>query len=380
MTTQRCIFEGEFGEILIPDLLTFLDMLGKTGTLEMRKDDVKKRIHWHHGEIVFADSTAPGERLGAYLVRNGWVTREALDEARKAAKSDADVVKRLIVAGAVRSDLLPRSERDLVLDIVYSIFEWKAGTFRFVLTPEPHAERVVLRTSVSNIIMEGSRRLDEWKRIRDSFKSDQVYPHVVADHGAASLQLPPIELDVLAQVTGKRTIAEIVAAVEHDHFTVMNALLTLSSAGVIGVQDAPVAHEQPADALPDEEREVAVELLQAFNNIFENLLERIRRIKGEEAAARFDATLGQPSFQRGGPFAGVTFTAGGRIPPGAVLANLAGMPEAERLAKLKGSLDRLLAKQVLMLDTTYPPAEKQAVSELIAREKERIGQIEALRN
>ena len=380
MTTERCIFQGEFGEILIPDLLTFLDMLGKTGTLELCRGDVTKRIHWHQGEIIFADSTDPQEGLGQYLVRNGWITREALESARAGSSPKGDLVKNLIRSGALRTDLLPKSERSLVLDIVYSIFEWREGSFRFVITPEPHQDRVVLQTSVSNIIMEGSRRLDEWTRIRQSFMSDEIYPHVVAGNPSTTLQLPPVELDVLAQVDGAKTIADIVGAVEHDQFTVFNALLTLSSAGVIGVSDTPVADDPREGALSDEERAAATELLAGFNNIFESLLERVRRIKGEAAAVRFDATLGQPSFQRGGPLAGVTFTAGGRIPAAAVLGNIARMPPEDRVAKLKGSLDRLLAKQVLMLDTSYPPAEKQAISELIAREKERLGGLETLRH
>jgi len=185
---------------------------------------------------------------------------------------------------------------------------------------------------------------------------------------------------VLAQLDGQKTIAEIVGSVEHDQFTVLNALLTLHAAGVIGVSDTPVGGPEGNGELADGDRIAVTELLHGFNNIFASVLERVRRIKGEEAASRFDAMLGQPSFQRGGPFAGVTFTPDGRIPVSAVIGNVTRMPPEDRVAKLKGSLDRLLAKQVLMLDTSYPPAEKQAISDLIAREKERLGQSEALRS
>ena len=63
MSAGRCIFQGEFGEVRIPDLLTFLDMLGKTGTLEVRRGQDFKRIWWERGEIVFADSAAPSEQV-----------------------------------------------------------------------------------------------------------------------------------------------------------------------------------------------------------------------------------------------------------------------------------------------------------------------------
>lgn len=378
MSTQRSIFSGEFGEILIPDLLTFLDMLGRTGTLELRRGDVTKRIHWQQGEIVFADSTDPGEQFGEYLLRNGWVSPEALQAARAKAKSDADLVKHLIRDGALRPDLLPKSERSLVLDIVYSIFEWRDGTFTFAVTPKPHDERVVLKTSVSNIIMEGSRRLDEWKRIRETLRSDDAFPHRASGEAPASLQLPPVEQDVLAQVDGRRNVTDIVRAVEHDQFNVLNALLTLHSAGLVTIHDAPAESAPPVAqaGLSDEQRARMAEVLQAYNNIFESLLERVRRIKGDEGAARFASTLQQPTFQRGGAFAGVAFTQQGRVPAGPVLANAAAFPDDERLGKLKGSLDRLLAKQVLMLDTSIPPGEKQAISEIIAREKAKLAEME----
>lgn len=379
MTTPRRIFQGELGAVLIPDLLTFLDMLGKTGTLELCRDGTTKRIFWHSGEIIFGDSSDSQEHVGEYLVRNGWVDPEALARSRAKSSSPADIVRNLIVDGNLRPDLLPKTERSLVLDIVYSIFEWKHGTFAFLLEEEPHPERVVLKTSVSNIIMEGSRRLDEWKRIRDTFRSDEVHPFVVPDNPAQNVQLPPIERDVLAQVDGRKRISDIVRSVEHDQFTVLNALLTLHSAGAIEVSDTPAVEAGDGAGLSDPERAAALEVTQAFNNIFESLYERVRRIKGADGVARFDSTLSHPSFQRGGPFTGVAFTPQGRVPAGPVLANLASMPADERLPKLKGSLDRLLAKQVLMLDTSYPSAEKQAISELIAREKARLGQLEALR-
>jgi hypothetical protein len=387
MTSERTIFQGEFGEILIPDLLTFLDMLGKTGSLEVTRRDVTKRIFWHDGEIVFADSTQGDEQIGEYLVRNGWVTRAALATARDTGGSADALIMTLIRNGELQAQILPRTVKSLVLDIVYSIFEWKEGTFRFVLTDDAHAERVVLKTSVSNIIMEGSRRLDEWNRIRATFASDEVRlaPASVGDSTLA--QLSPVEIDVLDAVDGQRTIADIVSVVEHDQFSVLNALLTLYGLGLIrkvatlGTQEAKAAAPPIAmgDALPasgnglsPHEKTVAIEIVSAFNNIFADLHERIERLKGTAGLSRFAEALEQDTFQRSAILAGVKFTQEGRLPEETIVRNLSPLPAGDRIPKLRGSLDRLLARQVLQLDTTYPAAEKQAFSELIAREKSRI--------
>jgi len=385
MASDRIIFQGEFGEILIPDLLTFLDMLGKTGSLEVTRNDITKRIFWSDGEIVFADSTQQDEQIGDYLVRNGWVSREALAKARDAGGSADALIMTLIRNGDLQAQILPRTVKSLVLDIVYSIFEWKEGTFRFVLTGEAHAERVVLKTSVSNIIMEGSRRLDEWNRIRSTFASDDVRlaPASVGDSTLA--QLSPVEIDVLDGVDGQRTIADIVSVVEHDQFSVLNALLTLYGLGLIRKVTplTPVAKPAPAPAataaapasgngLSADEHAVAAEIVGAFNNIFADLHDRIERLKGTAGLSRFAEALEQDTFQRSAILAGVKFAQDGRLSEETIVRNLSPLPAAERLQKLRGSLDRLLARQVLQLDTTYPAAEKQAFSELIAREKARI--------
>ena len=82
MSEGKCVFEGLFGEIHIPDLLTLLDMLGKTGTLELRREDELKKLYWQDGEIIFADSVSPEEQITGYLCSNGWLSPEALADAK----------------------------------------------------------------------------------------------------------------------------------------------------------------------------------------------------------------------------------------------------------------------------------------------------------
>jgi hypothetical protein len=377
VATGRTIFQGEFGEILIPDILTFLDMIGKTGVLEVQRGDDRKRIFWERGEIAYADSTAHGEVIGEYLCRNGWITPAALSEAQDAGMKEDELVKSLLRKGALEPSVLPRAVKLLVLDIVYSLFEWRDGGFRFVLSAEPYSEKVVLKTSVSNIIMEGTRRLDEWQRIRETFPSDDTYALPAREAPDTVVKLPPIEQDVLAQVDGHRTVADIVRLVEHDQFSVLNALLTLMGAGLVSPSTTPaparpVVPHGSGNGISDDRRAHAAQILSAFNNIFAGIRERIASVKGASGIEQFAATLHKSSFQKSGIFEGVTFGPDGRIGAEAVIANLAQVPDEERLSRLKGTLDRLLAQQVLQLDTSYPADEKKAISDLIAHEKARL--------
>jgi hypothetical protein len=377
MTQGRVIFQGELGEIQLPDLLTFTDMLGKTGTLEVTASGSTRRIHLEKGEIIYADSTATSERMPEYLCRNGWITPEALAAARTPGHGDDVVVKLLVRDGALRPSFLPKAEKALVLDIVYGAFEWKQGTFRFMLTDHPHAEKIALKSSVSNVIVEGCRRLDEWQRIRERLPSDDAYPVPARGGAAASVNLPPLEQEILGQVDGARSIATIVQRVPHDLFTVLAALLQLLNAGLIGVQAQPARPVAAAAAggnggMAADDEQVAQDVVAAFNNIFAGLHSRIATVKGEQGRQRFLATLQKESFQRGGVFSGVQFAGDGTLPVAVVLKNVAQLPEAERLAKLKGSFDRLLAQQVVQMDTSYTNEDRKAIQDLIDREKRKI--------
>ena len=372
--STRCIFQGELGEIRTPDVLTFVDMLGKTGTLEVERQSTAKRIYWERGEIVFADSDVADETVGEYLATNGWVPPEALVSARAETKDEDGVVKALIRDDLLDPAILPRAVKSLVLDIVYSLFEWEHGAFRFIVTPDAHASRMPLKTSVLNVIMEGSRRMDEWRRIREAFPHDGMYPAPAAADDSAVVNLPPLEQEILGHVDGRRAVPRIIQQVRHDRFTVLGALLTLLNAGLISVSEEPAPTPAAARLVVPEpaERESLDRIVTAFNAIFAGLHQHIARVKGDEGRRRFEATLEKASFQRTGVFDGARFAPDGTLPLRIVIENVGRLPHEERLTKLKGSLDRLLAQQVLQMDTSYANEDKKAISDLIAREKARL--------
>jgi hypothetical protein len=372
----RCIFEGTFGDIHIPDVLTFLDMLGKTGTLEVRNGEDSRHLYLDDGELIFADSSLGHETLPGWLLRNGRISKQAMEDARANATDETKIVAELVKMGELDPSSLPASLRGLVLDIIYGLFDWEEGTFQFFLTAQAHGEKVVLRTSASNIIMEGSRRLDEGRRIRQVMPHDGFYPALAEADAPASVKLADVEEELLGHVNGKRSIADLVQLVEHDHFTTVGALHALLTTGFITVSEEPSdgAAADTGNGLSGDEAETARGIVEVFNNIFAGIHAKVVDVKGDPGRERFVATLKKQSFQKVGVFEGVSFSPDGRLPTEALLKNVATIAEEGRIQRLKGTMDRLLAQQVLQLDNSYPREQKHAVSELITREKERLPQ------
>ena len=53
------IIQGSLKAISVPDLLTFINMIKKTGVLQLRQTSLTKQIYWEQGEVVFASFERP---------------------------------------------------------------------------------------------------------------------------------------------------------------------------------------------------------------------------------------------------------------------------------------------------------------------------------
>ncbi|MGH9389430.1 MAG: DUF4388 domain-containing protein, partial [Vicinamibacteria bacterium] len=58
--------DGWTGGLDVPELLLAMSKAGKTGRLEVSSADVDRNVFFDDGRIVFASSSSPDDRLGAY--------------------------------------------------------------------------------------------------------------------------------------------------------------------------------------------------------------------------------------------------------------------------------------------------------------------------
>jgi len=125
---------GNIRKTPLSDILEDLRRRKATGTLTLRKSDVEKSIHVKEGRIIFASSTDPNDRLGDSLVRAGKITKENLEHALRLYQKNAGLKK--MGAILVESGLVPPKElfsglKIQVKDIIFSLFLWNEGEFRF---------------------------------------------------------------------------------------------------------------------------------------------------------------------------------------------------------------------------------------------------------
>jgi len=340
------VLAGDLRVIPLPDILLLLNTNHKTGTLRCLAAGATKTIEWEKGDIVFARSTMPGDRLGAFLLAQGRITTAQLQEASPLVSRQDRLGKVLIKIGALTPATLWSGVQTQVTEIVYSLFHWKEGLFEFREGP-PSGEKIALDISVMNLIMEGTRRLDEWSRVKEKIHNDRVIlaPVKSADELARQVKLSDFERTVLGLVDGRRAVREIVAVAGRAEFETWQALHALLSAGVIRIQllsfdPAEAAADPPAAARTEDDADLE-KAIDQYGGAVTLLLARAATV-GPDETARLRLRLRDATFERAELLREMAIDPDGRIDRRVLLANVADFPPGERAHALQGALERLL--------------------------------------
>ncbi len=199
---------GNLNTMQVAELLQWLSHSSKTGTLVMDNGEIQKRIYFRSGRIFSSSSTDPKEYLGHFLVSHGLITEVELAKAIEMQESNQMLLGKILVTiGAVSEPDLQRLLRVKAEESIYNVFSWAEAEFRFHDGELPVSNLIPIDLDVAALILEGARRADEWRRIREMIPSMQAIP-VLVDQ----LTDPGIDagaLSILQLVNDDRTLEEI---------------------------------------------------------------------------------------------------------------------------------------------------------------------------
>lgn len=238
---------GSLASMPLGDLLQWLGVANKTGTLELERQKVRKRILFRHGRIIACASEDPSDLLGHWLVSRGRISEDVLRLALSRQSQEKRHLGELLVEmGALKKDDLLRQLVAKTEESIFALFEWNDAEFRFRdEDPDPgNVFPVDLR--VEDVLLRGAQRYDEVQRIRTVFND----PGIVLRHTG---KLPPAEVfrnrmarSLYEAVNGERSVAEILLHAHASEYLVTKFLFELHRigavevAGVIPTPRAPV--------------------------------------------------------------------------------------------------------------------------------------------
>jgi len=228
---------GNLNTVSLPDLLQLISSSKNTGMLSLMRQTQRKEIYFREGNIIYATSSnAEEELLGNLLLRLGKISQVDLDEVLKVHRSTGRMIGATIVEmGFLKKEELISCLKLQIEEIVYNLFSWKEGDFTFQEDKEPEGEQITTNLNTMNVIMEGSRKIDEVLEMQKILPKDYVAlsinsnPKIKTD----SLHLSFEELKVLLMVDGDKTYADLLEQSPLGEYHTSKALLKLLTRGIV---------------------------------------------------------------------------------------------------------------------------------------------------
>lgn len=232
----RMGLSGNLQTMLPGDLLQWLSLGQKTGTLVVSNKRVEKKIFFRKGRVISSASNDPREYLGQFLMSHGYLSEPELMKAMEVQLQSGILLgKILVMIEVITEQDLQRLMRLKAEEEIYDIFLWNDGEFYFVDDELPKMEMISLQVDVTGIIMEGTRRVDEWARIRETVPHEALIPILLKEVDYTDLE--EVEEPIVRAIDGKRTIAEIVLESRSSPFTVSSTVCTLVRHGFARLED-----------------------------------------------------------------------------------------------------------------------------------------------
>ena len=165
---------GDLSDLSLPDLLYIFNLRGMTGRLTLQSGNDDALLYFQRGKLVHVTSSKISQHLGQLLVRLGKITMEQLGSAlamQASTHANQALGAILIDQGWISADDLNTVLTYQAEEVLYRVLSWTEGSFSFAGV-ETGALRLPLRDlNVEKIILEATRRVDEWSMIRARISS-----------------------------------------------------------------------------------------------------------------------------------------------------------------------------------------------------------------
>jgi hypothetical protein len=279
--------EGTLRDFSLADIFQLIGLQRKTGMLTLKGKDDTVTVTFLDGKVVGADSLNRKleNRLGAVLVKTGYLTPEQLAQALEIQKETLQRLGFILTHHQIISQEELRDALQLQnMQVIYRLFRWKDGEYHSSQeTVIEYDHDNVTPVSAESILMEGARMMDEWPIIEKRIRSySMVFRHKAVgqeiaivdendadeidfDPGGAAqkkkksggdrIRIAPQEKTIYDMVNGRSTVGEIIDSSRLSEFETAKALYELLSrdlieevrAGAAKAGSAPIDETAPTE-------------------------------------------------------------------------------------------------------------------------------------
>lgn len=274
--------KGNLHDFSTTQLLNLINLARKTGTLTVSSAQVAQ-MAFRDGKLIYASMGENSNSLAAVLHKSGVLTAEQRRVIQEKARgtSDKQLGHLLIQAGYVTQSDIIQSVRFHILDVVYKLFTWVDGLFRFDANRIPPPDRITVPIDLESVIMEGSRRMKEWNKLQEELPDLDVTLRFASQPTSRlqNVNLTIEEWRVVSFINPQNTIRQIADAVELNEFQIRRIVYGMLQAGLVEYVEPPRARITQVDRTPAEAREErAAKKPSVGRSVITRLIDRIRRL------------------------------------------------------------------------------------------------------
>lgn len=273
--------QGKLDVFTLSDLFQMLSFSNKSGVLTLIQGWNSRTITFQDGRISYV---AAGSRLPTMrdlLIRHGKVSREQVETlARRGMRTDEAVVNELVRSQAITPDDVTLCREQLLEISIFTLFLWRNCYFTFKSGESIREGGVDVSVDSMHLIIEGTRRVDEWIEI------SPVVPSVYMIYRRASRPpgtTPPKGLQAIYRlVDGNRDVATIAARAGLTQFNTAKGLFDLVKAGYV-------------EAIPPDKQKVT----ELFNMAVESIYFKLILFSQGKTAVEFENQLNRFAMENG---------------------------------------------------------------------------------
>jgi hypothetical protein len=231
--------KGNLRDFTITQLLNLINLARKTGTLIVEGPSEKVMVSFRDGKLAYAQMGHEDNSLATVLYRANKlsVAQHRAIKSRAGNMSDKELGLLLINANYINQQDIITSLQNYSVGVVNRLFTWVEGNFRFENELLPPDDKITVRISLENIIIEGTRRMREWEQLQDEIPSLEMALKFADRPGTniRNVNLSVEEWRVVSYINPRNTIRQIARATKMNDLEIRRIVYSLLQAGLVEI-------------------------------------------------------------------------------------------------------------------------------------------------
>ena len=272
--------KGILRDFSTTQLLNLVNLARKTGRLTLGSQSEGALLFFKDGRLIHASAGSDEGHLAAMLFKVGKLSEDQVRAAtQRSNSSDRIIGKYLMETKMVTRDDIVQGVKDYMLNIVYDLFTWNDGTFVFEQNLLPTKDKITVPLNLDNVILEGSRRIQEADRLQDELPDLSIIALKITDKPLRDVKLTQDDWRVISHIHPRNTVKQIAQNNNMDEFQIRKIVYGMLQAGIVEtIRPEGMEPRRPKPPVTRAGRRIATQSPAEKRSVVTKLIDRIKRI------------------------------------------------------------------------------------------------------